>query len=86
MTDTDAPEPFALSADRVQQIRDLVTGLNAPQAFHPASLTPAEANAATAQLLHACHEALRDLLADRDALVKAHSEAADELALWIGSV
>ncbi|MFE4329688.1 hypothetical protein ACFRQM_09550 [Streptomyces sp. NPDC056831] len=39
-----------------------------------------------APLLTSCRTALADLLADRDALVKANAAAAEELALWTGSL
>lgn len=86
MTDTDVPEPFALSTDRVQEIRELVDKLGEPRAAHLPPLTPAEAAREMLLKLRECRVALSDLLSDRDALVKANSEAAEELALWTGSV
>ncbi|MFJ8852313.1 hypothetical protein [Streptomyces sp. NPDC102437] len=37
-------------------------------------------------LLASCRTALTDLLADRDALVTANAETAEELALWTGAL
>jgi hypothetical protein len=79
VTDTaDAPKVFALDTDRVQEIRNLSGRL-------AVRLTCAGADPDTL-LLAECRAAVNDLLADRDSLVKANGEAAEELALWTGSV
>ncbi|MDX3694989.1 hypothetical protein PV726_32550 [Streptomyces europaeiscabiei] len=79
MTDTaHVPELFALDAERVQAIRDLGGRL-------ALRLASAGADPDT-RLLAECRAAVDDLLADRDSLVKANGEAAEELALWTGSV
>jgi hypothetical protein len=78
VTDVDAPTVFALDADRVQAIRNLAGRL-------AARLACAGADPDT-RLLAECRAAIDDLLADRDSLVKANGAAAEELALWTGSV
>ncbi|MGV2914613.1 hypothetical protein [Streptomyces alfalfae] len=74
---TEIPAPGAeLHQDRVEAIRDLTS-----------RLTTRPADEATARaLLAECRTALTDLLADRDALIRANAEAGKELALWLGHI
>lgn len=67
-----------IHADRLDEIRALLTELVARQTSPPTD--PAEARA----LLRRCRTALADVLNDRDDLIRANTEAAEELAAWNG--
>ncbi|MEO3976945.1 hypothetical protein [Streptomyces sp. CAU 1734] len=74
----DSAEVLCVSSERAHAIRDLVHRL-------VARLSGAEADPES-RLLSECRVAIEDLLVDRESLIKANGEAAEELALWIGSV
>ncbi|WP_406501542.1 hypothetical protein OHA04_27385 [Streptomyces sp. NBC_01590] len=65
-----------LAPGRLDEIQDLVRQLSAG----------APADGDMAPLLTSCRTALTDLLADRDALVKANAATAEELAAWTGAL
>ncbi|MGX1301410.1 hypothetical protein RKD35_002898 [Streptomyces albogriseolus] len=84
MTDTTETEPmFQLPPERVAEIRDLLAELVA-QAAPRRKATAADVE--HRDRLARCRDAITDLLNDRDSLVKAHAEASEELAGWIGGV
>ncbi|MFK0063415.1 hypothetical protein ACIQTN_29820 [Streptomyces werraensis] len=84
MADTTETEPvFQLPPERVDEIRDLLAELVA-QATPRRKATAADVE--HRERLARCRDAITDLLNDRDALVKAHAEASEELAGWIGGV
>ena len=68
-----------LTDTRLKEIRSLLTELTADPAGP-------EEPAARRALLARCRASLADVLADRDDLARASEEAAEELALWTGSV
>jgi hypothetical protein len=70
---TDAPPQ--LDRTRVEEIRDLLARL---------VIGPADDDAAR-ELLTECRTAMTELLNDRDDLVRANTEAGEELARWHGS-
>lgn len=84
MTDTDRDEPppvFQLTAERLDEIRDLLAELVAEAAPRPKAM---DGDAEHRTLAARCRDAITDLLNDRDDLVRANGEAGEELALWRG--
>ncbi|MGO4747919.1 hypothetical protein AB4212_04650 [Streptomyces sp. 2MCAF27] len=73
-----------LSPARVAEIRDLLAELVAASGTH--GTNPPHSPVEDRQLLGRCRSALADLLSDREALIAANAEAAEELALWNGSL
>ncbi|MFC8723685.1 hypothetical protein [Streptomyces bacillaris] len=65
----------ALAPHRLEEIQALAQ-----------QLTTAAPGEDPQQLLRTCRTALTDLLADREDLVRAHAEAAEELAQWTGAL
>ncbi|MFZ4160503.1 hypothetical protein ACOZDE_19030 [Streptomyces griseoincarnatus] len=74
MNDTTEGRRVQLGEDRLVEIRDLVQQLGRPDQDQ------------APRLLADARTALLDLLADRDDLVRANDEAAEELALWTGAL
>jgi hypothetical protein len=68
-----------LAAYRVEEIRNLALTLTATAR---AQRTEPD----TVRLLHECTTALRELLDDRDALVRANDAAGEEIARWSGAL
>jgi hypothetical protein len=82
VNDTTETKPkFQLAPERVDEIRDLLAELVAP----PRRKATA-ADAEHRERLARCRDAITDLLNDRDALVKANSEAGEEIARWRGDL
>ncbi|MFJ4469514.1 hypothetical protein ACIP2X_18750 [Streptomyces sp. NPDC089424] len=80
-TETDNAPVFQLAPERVAEIRDLLAEIVAPP-LRKATAADAEHRAQ----LTRCRDALTDLLNERDALVKANAQAAEELACWTGAL
>ncbi|MFB7496033.1 hypothetical protein ACFC09_15300 [Streptomyces sp. NPDC056161] len=75
---TETPEPmFQLDPGRVEEIRLLPARLTVGLPEDPAEVRG---------LLDEIRTALMDLLADRDALVRANEQAGEELARWLGHI
>ncbi|WP_405759514.1 hypothetical protein OG234_13515 [Streptomyces sp. NBC_01420] len=80
MSDTVEPGPAArsqLSPERMDEVRDVL---------HRLLTAPAPADLPLHQLLVDARRALTDVLTERDALVAANAEAAEELAAWVGAL
>ncbi|MFE3149111.1 hypothetical protein ACFXJ6_21055 [Streptomyces sp. NPDC059218] len=68
-----------LHPQRVEEIHRLVAELTTTRRTH---LTAQDIN----RLLRECRTALIELLDDHDALVRANTEAGEELACWTGAL
>ncbi|WP_413808175.1 hypothetical protein [Streptomyces sp. OE57] len=78
MSEPMTPDPgFQLDPGRLEEIRLL-----------PARLTTGlpEEDGEVRELLADVRTALLELLADREDLVRAHAEASEELAGWLGAI
>lgn len=83
MTEHETEPVFQLPPERVAEIRDLLADLAAAAApRRRATAGDAEHRARAVR----CRDAITDLLTDRDALVKANTEAGEEIARWRGEL
>ncbi|WP_411092244.1 hypothetical protein [Streptomyces sp. 049-1] len=81
--ETETPPVFQLPAERVAEIRDLLAELVA-QAAPRRKATAADVE--HRDRLARCRDAITDLLNERDALIKANTEAGEEIAGWRGDL
>ncbi|MER6976026.1 hypothetical protein [Streptomyces carpinensis] len=76
-TAEETPARFQLGPDRLKEVRQVLARLGAVK-------PPADAD--LRRLLADCRTALAEVLDEREGLVRANAEAAEELALWTGAL